>query len=96
MVDLYVYYKVREENAARLAPIVLAMQGSLAAGLAGSAQLKRRPDTKDGLQTWMEVYPGADANFREALEGAERHAGWDGLIEGPRHTEIFTDLTPCA
>jgi hypothetical protein len=96
MVDLYVYYKVREENAARLAPIVRAMQGRLDAGLAGSAQLKRRPDTKDGLQTWMEVYPGADAVFREALLDAERHAGWDGLIEGPRHTEIFTDLTPCA
>jgi hypothetical protein len=96
MVDLYVYYKVREENAARLAIIVRAMQAGLDAGLAGSAQLKRRPDTKDGLQTWMEVYPGADANFRAALQDAERHAELTGLIEGPRHTEVFTDLTPCA
>jgi hypothetical protein len=96
MTDLYVYYKVREENAARLAPIVHAMQACLAAGLAGMAQLKRRPESKDGLQTWMEVYPGADDRFRQALLDAERNAGWDGLIEGPRHTEIFTDLTPCA
>jgi hypothetical protein len=96
MVDLYVYYKVREENAARLAPIVQAMQARLSAGLVAQPQLKRRPDVKDGLQTWMEVYPGADAVFRDALLDAERSARWDGLIEGPRHTEVFTDLTPCA
>jgi hypothetical protein len=96
MPDLYVYYKVREENAARLAPIVQAMQASLGSGLPGKPQLKRRPEAKDGLQTWMEVYPGADAKFRDALQDAERNARWDGLIEGPRHTEVFTDLTPCA
>jgi hypothetical protein len=96
MVDLYVYYKVREENAARLATIVRAMQAGLSAGLAGNAQLKRRPESKDSLQTWMEVYPGADDMFREALLDAERNAQLAGLIEGPRHTEIFTDLTPCA
>jgi hypothetical protein len=51
---------------------------------------------QDGLQTWMEVYPGADEAFRAALQDAEHNAGLAGLIDGPRHTEVFTDLTPCA
>jgi hypothetical protein len=92
MFDLYVYYKVREDNAARLAPLVRKMQSRLAA----PAQLKRRPQARDGLQTWMEVYPGVDAAFEQSLDAAVHEAGIAGLIDGPRHTEVFTDLTPCA
>jgi hypothetical protein len=96
MTDLYVYYKVRAENAARLEPLVRAMQARLAAihGVAG--QVKRRPLANDGVQTWMEVYPAAGEAFNAALADAERQAGLAGLIDGPRHTEVFTDLTPCA
>jgi hypothetical protein len=96
MLDLYVYYKVREANAARLQPLVRAMQGALAAQCGLSVQLKRRPEAPDGLQTWMEVYPGADDSFPATLAAAVRMAGFDGLIEGPRRAEVFTDLTPCA
>jgi hypothetical protein len=92
MVDLYIYYKVRDQDAARLEPLVRAMQ----AGLGHAAQLKRRPLAAGGLQTWMEVYPAADAAFGAALERAAREAGLEGLIEGPRRTEVFMDLTPCA
>ncbi|KGF82980.1 hypothetical protein IA69_04450 [Massilia sp. JS1662] len=92
MIDLYVYYKVREGDAAALAPRVRALQ----AGVGVPAQLKRRPEVRDGLQTWMEVYPGVDDAFPARLDAASRSAGFEGLIEGPRRAEIFTDLPPCA
>jgi hypothetical protein len=92
MIDLYVYYKVRELDAAALAPRVRALQ----AGLGVPAQLKRRPEVRDGLQTWMEVYPGVDDAFPARLDAATRSAGFEDLIEGPRRTEIFMDLPTCA
>jgi hypothetical protein len=92
MIDLYVYYKVREADAGALAPRVRALQAQV--GL--SAQLKRRPDVRDGLQTWMEVYPGVAADFPARLDAAAHAAGLEALIAGPRRAEIFTDLPPCA
>jgi hypothetical protein len=94
MMDLYVYYKVREQDAAALAPRVRAMQAALAASHGVSLQLMRRPDTRDGLQTWMEVYPGVPDGFADELERAAAQAGFDGLISGPRRAEVFVDLTP--
>lgn len=106
MIDLYVYYKVREADAAALAPRVRAMQARLAGGAAPErswqciGQLKRRPETRDGLQTWMEVYPACDAAFAAAVEAAAQGAGLAALIQGPRRAEVFVDLpedaTPCA
>ncbi|WP_322400302.1 DUF4936 family protein [Massilia luteola] len=92
MIDLYVYYKVRADDAPALAPRVRALQ----ARVGGQAQLKRRPDVRDGLQTWMEVYPGVDDGFPARLDAAAQGAGFEGLIDGPRRAEIFTDLPPCA
>ena len=100
MVDLYIYYQVREEHARELALRVRAMQERLAAAEGVSGQLKRRPLARDGLQTWMEIYPAADDGFGAALAGAEREAALLELIAGARHTELFTDLNsdpnPCA
>ena len=92
MIDLYVYYKVREADAGALAPRVRALQAQV--GL--PAQLKRRPEVRDGLQTWMEVYPGVASDFPARLDAAARAAGLEALIAGPRRAEIFTDLPPCA
>jgi hypothetical protein len=101
--DLYVYYKVSELQAAALAPRVRAMQAGLAAdGVA--VQLKRRPESKDGMQTWMEVYPGVSEAFADELEQAAARAGLADLIAGPRRSEVFVDLitapstetSPCA
>jgi hypothetical protein len=92
MIDLYVYYKVREPDAAALAPRVRALQ----AGLHVPAQLKRRPEASAGLQTWMEVYPGVDDGFPARLAAAARDAGVEALIDGPRRAEIFMDLPTCA
>jgi hypothetical protein len=92
MIDLYVYYKVRVEDAAALAPRVRAMQAQLGA----PGQLKQRPEARDGLQTWMEVYPSAPQGFDAILERAAADAGLAGVIQGPRRSEIFMDLLPCA
>ena len=91
MIDLYVYYKVRIDDAAHLAPRVRAMQAQLAGGGA-SAQLKCRPEARDGLQTWMEVYPGAADDFEAVVAAAARAAGLDAFAQGPRRSEVFTDL----
>jgi hypothetical protein len=96
MFDLYVYYKVRERDAARLEPMVRAMQRRLALEQRVATQLKRRPQAAAGVQTWMEVYLATGASFAETLSRAARDAGLESLIEGPRRTEVFTDLTPCA
>jgi len=94
MIDLYVYYKVRTLDAAALAPRVRAMQAALAVSQRVSVQLKCRPETRDGLQTWMEVYPGVPEAFAGLLEGAAAAAGLDALVQGPRRAEVFVDLMP--
>ena len=98
MADLYVYYKVRSQDAAALVQRVRALQAEVASTLGVAGQLKRRPDERDGLQTWMEVYPDVPASFADALERAAEQAGLNGSIEGPRHSEVFVDLepSPCA
>lgn len=94
--DLYVYYKVRDADTAQLAPLVRAMQAALVASHGVSTQLKRRPGSHDGMQTWMEVYPAAPAGFDAVLARAALDAGVEPLLAGPRRAEVFTDLPPCA
>jgi hypothetical protein len=101
MLDLYVYYKVREGEANALAPQVRALQRELAARYKVHAQLKRRPGARDGLQTWMEVYPAVDEGFAAQLAEAVAQAGLEPRLAGPRHAEAFIDLPsgeapPCA
>lgn len=96
MADLYIYYRVRNENADQLAPRVRAMQTRLAEAGAVGGQLKRRPGSSDGLQTWMEIYVDAGVGFDAILDAAVQDAALTDLIDGKRHTEIFTDLDTCA
>ena len=90
--DLYIYYKVRDADAASLHAAVRAMQAGLLASQQVPGQLKRRPDSKEGVQTWMEIYPAVPAAFTAALDAAVQQAGLAALIEGSRHTEVFTDV----
>ncbi len=91
--DLYVYYRVRVEDAARLQPQVEAMQRALSHSHRVQAALKRRPEEKEGRQTWMEIYPDVPEGFASALAGAATALT---LIDGDRHVETFVDLVPCA
>ncbi len=94
MMDLYVYYRVRSDIAERVLPHVRAMQKELQAVHGVEGKLKRRPDEKDGLQTWMEVYESVPEDFLPALEQAAIHAYLP--IDGRRHVEIFVGLPECA
>lgn len=91
MIDLYVYYKVRDGDAAHLAPRVRAMQARLASGRI-APQLKRRPEARDGLQTWMEVYPSVPDGFEAIVERAAAEAGLAAIIQGSRRSEVFIDF----
>ena len=96
MNDLYIYYQVRDADASALAPLVRAMQARLSLEHGVTAQLKRRPETTNGLQTWMEIYPAVRFGFDAALADAVAGAALAQLTSGKRHTEIFTDLSTCA
>lgn len=95
MTDLYVYYKVRAEQAAALLPLVRTMQAGLSAAHGVSGRLKRRPETCDGVQTWMEVYPDVAGGFEAILGRAAQDAGLAALA-GTRQTEVFMDMSTCA
>jgi hypothetical protein len=94
--DLYIYYQVKDADAAPLQAAVVSMQAKLAAQHGVTGQLKRRPEAKDGMQTWMEVYAATPDGFAVALGAAAEQAGLSAWIAGTRHTEVFTDLAPCA
>ncbi|HEY0589783.1 MAG TPA: DUF4936 family protein [Pseudoduganella sp.] len=95
--DLYVYYKVQAAQAAGLQGAVVAMQAKLSVAHGVAAQLKRRPEAPEGVQTWMEVYSSvASQSFLAALDAAVADAGLARWIAGPRHVEVFEDLPPCA
>jgi tartrate dehydratase beta subunit/fumarate hydratase class I family protein len=73
------------------------MQATLVQRHGVAGQLKRRPDTKDGIQTWMEVYESTPEGFAAVLDSAVHEAGVLAWIAGLRHTEVFLDVVPpCA
>ena len=96
MFDLYIYYQVSDALAPMLAPRVRAMQAALLAAHGVAGQLKRRPEAREGLQTWMEIYTATPPGFEAELDAAVSSARLAAHITGARHTEQFTDLSPCA
>jgi hypothetical protein len=94
--DLYIYYRVRNENATALRSRAEGLQRRIEKEYAIVTGLKRRPEEKDGLQTWMEIYSAVPDGFEAALDDALAAEGLSALIEGPRHTEHFVDVASCA
>lgn len=94
--DLYIYYRIRRENSPALRERVARMQDGLRAETGVAAALKRRPEEKDGLQTWMEVYLAIPDGFERVLDAAVDREVLATLIDGPRHTEHFVDIPACA
>lgn len=94
--DLYIYYRVHRDQSVALRDKVQAMQQCLFQEYGIVFALKRRPDEKDGRQTWMEIYQAVPAGFDAALERAVAQAGLAELIDGQRHTEYFVDVPLCA
>lgn len=81
MSRLYVYYRVRADDADE------ALTAFVAARADAGVELLRRPELKDGLMTWMEVYParwtGCEPRIAKALQP------W---VQGERHIEHFDPL----
>lgn len=96
MTDLYIYYRVRDALADQLVPLVQAMQLDLAARTGIEGKLKRRLHSKDGMQTWMEVYLATAPGFEALLADAVATANLSVSIDGDRHTEAFMDIPLCA
>jgi hypothetical protein len=94
--DLYIYYRVRSENADVLRARVGPMQDALSREYGIVTGLKRRPQEKDGQQTWMEIYQAIPAGFETALESAVIREKVNTLIDGQRNTEYFLDVSSCA
>jgi hypothetical protein len=86
-VNLYVYYRVRADQAAACRAAVAALQAQL--GVA--PRLLRRADDP---ATWMEIYEDVDEAFAARLEEAAVRLGLPAcLADGRRHLERFV---PCA
>ncbi|RJF95829.1 DUF4936 family protein [Noviherbaspirillum saxi] len=94
--DLYIYYRIRSEHAEELRSRVSALQQCVLREYGIVTRIKRRPEEKDGLQTWMEVYLSVPTGFEATLDRLVAEAQLDALIDGPRHTEHFVDIAPCA
>ncbi len=90
MRELFVYYRVREADAARALEAVRAMQLELRSRHPTLvACLLKRPHGAAEVQTWMETYSGVDDDvaLRAAVQAAA--LGWAHLVDGPRHVEEF-------
>jgi hypothetical protein len=94
--DLYVYYRVKCDDAEAFQSRLLAMQAAVSEQHGVVTALKRRPEPKDGQHTWMEVYYATPDGFERVIEEAVRQAGLADLIQGSRHTEYFLDYSACA
>lgn len=92
---LFIYYRVASADAVAAAAAVRHLQSRLRQTWPGlQAQWLRRPEEKDGMQTWMEIYArpgGITAEVQAHIEEEARAlAPW---CRGPRHVEVFV---PCA
>lgn len=94
--DWYVYYKVRTEHGAQLTERVARMQRRLREQAGVACALKRRPQSKDGLDTWMEVYAATPQDFEQTLARELLTAQVQELIDGERRVEHFLDVISCA
>ena len=89
----YVYYRIREDQAAAARVAARRMCDLLAERGRESPVLRRRPDTSaQGLQTWMEVYVRWNPTDASPIERAVSESGLGPLIQGERHSEVFVDL----
>jgi hypothetical protein len=95
-VDIYLYYTIREADAAVTHARVAALQRRLAGAYDIKATVRRRRETRDGVQTWMEIYPDVPAGFDSVIEQAAREEGLTELATSGRHIEVFMELPPCA
>ena|SRR2546423_11259026 len=100
MRELFIYYRIRVDEARAARDAVQAMQALLMRRHPGlTARLLRRPDEHDQQQTWMEIYAlqrdGETAGVTPRIEAdiADAATALAPFTVGTRHTEAFI---PCA
>ena len=97
MRELFIYYRVRRSNEVATRAAVTAFQARLKERHAVLiARLLQRPESSDGLQTWMETYrtdpmhqPAGVSPALQAEIEADAAERLSAHIEGPRHVEAF-------
>ena len=96
MRELFIYYRSQPIHAAAVQTRVAEFQAALRRAHPGLvARLLRRPEERNGLLTWMETYAIEPMSHSCRLDDdlqrqIEQHAQClHGLIDGPRHTEVF-------
>ena len=94
--DLFIYYRVPAAHTETMQKKIIQMLSLLREQWPVSTGLKRRPELKDGCETWMEIYTQVPDDFPSALELAVAQAQVLALTEGHRHTETFVDIAACA
>lgn len=57
-----------------------------------TAEFQKRPNDKDGVETWMEIYRDIPQNFEETLARAVSASGLATYIIGDRHHEYFVTI----
>lgn len=94
MPSLYVYYRVPRNRRAAARAAASRMASLIEAQGLERPRLMQRPEADaEGRQTWMEVYESWDERCAPLVERALTESGLGELIEGPRHPELFIDLT---
>jgi hypothetical protein len=95
MRELFIYFRAQVQDDAAVKAAVLQMQDQFRCVWPGlTARLLQRPETHDGLRTWMEVYAmqggaGVSLSQQSAIESAAQSAvPW---VVGKRHVEVFVD-----
>lgn len=96
MRELFIYYRSPADRQAEVVERVRAFQARLCRRHPQLvARLLRRPELRDGHQTWMETYAlptmhspdGVSAELQQDIEVEATCLA--GCIEGARHTEVF-------
>jgi thiaminase len=94
--NIYIYYKVAAASAQEFDRAAAAMQAELSLQHQINTSLKRSAEIKDEHHTWMEVYSSVPPDFVQVIERAVAQHGLTALIDGPRHTEFFVNISSCA
>ena len=87
--DLYVYYRVLASDAKAFLARACAFLHRLRVDGRIDASLSRRPESKDGFDTWMEVIPQAGDAVDQTLASWVASSGMGGVIHRERHVERF-------
>ena len=92
--ELYIYYCIAEADAQAFAAELDDLVPRLAARCPGlRSRWLRRPESRDGMLTIMEIHHHPDG-LPEAMvtDIEELLSSWPSTRIGPRHVEVFTEL----